>query len=365
MDTNDFKVSLGDQEVATINWDGDRNGHEGEWVITLAEGVSVAEGTPLTFENYGYDYSGEVRETDWTELSFTLTAGADHAEVTFTEAGRDDSYGTLIDEISVLRNFHTVTYGEDLPDEGAEMIIGTEGDDAIFGGSRGVVDGVDDVQDVFHMQGGEGGIPLIDVIDGAGGDDAIYGGQNLFNILIGGEGDDFIVSGRPVYEGGEYSIGHNVIMPGEGNDYIRLGEGTDSVLIDKSALAGDENIVIENFSVGRGIPLDEFEGDYDGDTPVSGADLLLGMILSGGDGDHLFLTDDLRIADNGWNVEDNNLNLTITDGVDEVLVTLLGVNVPQAAEEGFVHDGPTADVMNDLIQEIIDNGGDLGGGTPT
>ena len=292
------------------------------------EGVTTADGSSADFHfaNYGYEYGpDESRSTDWTELSFNVTADQDHASLTFSEfAEHDDSYGTLIDSVTAIRNFHTYTVGES-GHEGAEFIQGTDGDDAIFGASRDVVDGT------------ERDFAMADVIDGQGGDDALYGGQNLINIISGGEGDDFIVAGRPlgIGEGDDNGIGVNLIMPGSGNDYVRMGEGSDGIIINQDAMVNGETILVENFTVGH----------HHGDNSME----MLGGVLDGSD--HIFLADGLSVTNQTY---DGDLHLFVSDGSNTIEVTLLGVS--PSCVDSFVHDGPESDALNDLVQNIIDSG---------
>ncbi|WP_338668882.1 hypothetical protein [Pseudodesulfovibrio methanolicus] len=320
MDSNDFQVTLGDQLVATITWDAAFG--DGTWLVTMGEGVTTADGGTGSFHFTNWGYVEGADATDWTELAFTLTAGQDHAALTFSEfSAHSDGYGTLIDAVTAYRGFDTLTVGGESDDiHHAEFLAGTDGDDAIFGSAHTVVDGVDDTYS--HAE----------VIDGGAGDDALYGGQNFLTVISGGAGDDFIVAGRPLSYGLEEShatdepVGQSYILPGSGNDYVRLGEGADAIILNRDALVDGEKLTVENF------------------TPNNGESL---------NSDHLFLADGLQLQ--GSSYTDGDLHLLIGDGTGSIEVTLVGME--PAAVETFLHTGTEADTVNDQIQAVIDSGG--------
>ncbi|AMK10025.1 hypothetical protein AWY79_02295 [Pseudodesulfovibrio indicus] len=319
LSSNDFKVTLGDQLVAAVTWDADFG--DGAWLVTLGHGVTTSDGSDRDFHftNDGYVDGSDDAATDWTRLSFNLTADRDHAELTFSEyADHNDGYGTLLDSVSVERGFDSYVVGDS--QEGLEFLAGTDGDDALFGSPRGVVDGT------------ETGISFAEVIDGGDGDDALYGGQNFLTVLSGGEGDDFIVAGRPLTHGMEESqdmdsgVGVNLILPGSGNDYIRLGDGDDAILLNREALVNGETLVVEGFDPGSG------QGTADQLFLADGLSVL-GPATYGGDGMHLL----------------------VGDGTASVEVTLLGL-APTSLDK-FLVTGPEADILDDQVQQIIDSGG--------
>ncbi|OIQ49993.1 hypothetical protein BerOc1_01922 [Pseudodesulfovibrio hydrargyri] len=324
METNDFQVSLGDQLVATITWDAAYG--DGAWLVTLGEGVTTTGGVTGSFHftNWGHGEGNDASVADWTELGFTLTANQDHAALTFSElSDHNDGYGTLIDSVTAYRDFDTLTVGGESDDfHRAEFLAGTDGDDAIFGSAHTVVDGLGDTYS------------YAEVIDGGAGDDALYGGQNFLTVISGGAGDDFIVAGRPLGHGLEEShatdepVGQSYILPGSGNDYVRLGQGADSIILNREALVDGEKLTVENF------------------TPSNGESL---------NADHLFLADGLRLQ--GSSYSDGDLHLLIGDGSNSIEVTLVGME--PAALDTFLHTGSEADTLNDQIQAIIDSGGHL------
>jgi hypothetical protein len=316
MDSNDFQVTLGEQLMATITWDAACGG--GAWLVTLGEGVTTADGGAESFHftNWGYADGTGGTVTDWTELAFTLTAAQDHAALTFSEfSAHNDGFGTLIDSVTAYRDFDTLTVGGKSTDTGqAEFLAGTDGDDAIFGSVHSVVDGMDDTYS--HAE----------VIDGGAGDDALYGGQNFLTVISGGAGDDFIIAGRPLTHGLEEShatdepVGQSYILPGSGYDYVRLGEGSDSIILNREALMDGEKLTVENFNA-----------------------------------DHLFLADGLTLQRSSYS--DGDLHLLIGDGTGTIEVTLVGME--PAELDTFIHTGTEADTLNDQIQAIIDSGGHL------
>ncbi|ETX26984.1 calcium-binding protein [Roseivivax isoporae] len=103
-----------------------------------------------------------------------------------------------------------------------DPVIGTDGDDAIFGGALG-----------DSILGGNGN----DTLSGAGRDDILAGGNQSDLIagnfgndsLYGGSGNDTIFGGpgRDEIQGG---IGNDVVRPGQDADTVYAGAGNDTVL---------------------------------------------------------------------------------------------------------------------------------------
>jgi hypothetical protein len=324
MGTNDFQVTLGDQLVAVITWDATHR--DGAWLVTLGEGVVTTDGVTGSFHftNWGYAEGTGASVTDWTELGFTLTAAQDHAALNFSEfSAHNDGYGALIDSVTAYRDFDTLTVGGESNDfHQAEFLAGTDGNDAIFGSAHTVVDGLKDIYS------------YAEVIDGGAGDDALYGGQNFLTVISGGSGNDFIVAGRPLYQDLDEShatdepVGQSYILPGSGNDYVRLGEGADSIILNREALVDGEKLTVENFTASNGESLNA---------------------------DHIFLADGLQLQNSRYT--DGDLHLLIGDGTGTIEVTLVGME--PAALDAFLHTGTEADTLNHQIQAIIDSGGHL------
>lgn len=438
--TNDFKVLLGEQEVATVNWGGQVEGEDGMshiWLVTLGEGVTLPAGSPLLvngegdyyFVNNGVSWGDdESMIPTWTELSFTLTVEVNHSELTFIEdvmpygppvitvydnglengqheGGINDGFGTLIDNVSVYRDFDEVIYDEsdffmdwafgandrslsEYLTDNVAPILGTAGEDAIFGdtpeedGTRPILDG---------EETGLGTLDL-DVVNGLGGDDAIYGGNGV-NLLLGGEGNDFVVGGRGLNlmageEGDDFlggGRGLNILVGGVGNDIIEAGEGRLDVFQEGGELAdlldsgpGFLEDVLENFNsaniivTGDGHDAVELNDGLDvlfinEDVVGSGENTVTVENFNAFDhpldgGDFLVLGDGVEIVDD--DMIDGNLHLYVeTDGdpTDSVEVILQGVPDGPWLDAHIIETGghTFADEINDLVQQIIDSGGDL------
>jgi len=325
METNDFRVTLGDQLVATVTWDAG-HGH-GAWLVTLGDGVSTADhGTEdFHFANRGFIDGHGVPGTDWTGLSFTLTADQDHASLAFSEfSEHNDGHGTLIDAVTVFRDFDTHATGGESDTGQTEYLTGTDGDDAIFGAGHGVVDGADDAYS------------FAEVIDGGAGDDALYGGQNFLTVISGGAGHDFMVAGRPLDSGLEEShdtsepVGQSYILPGSGNDHVRLGQGSDAIILNRDALVDGEKLTVEDF------------------TPDNGESF---------NSDHIYLADGLVCQEASY--AGGDVHLLVGDGSGSIEITLKGME--PAALDTFLHTGPDADSLDDQIQALIDSGSHASG----
>lgn len=469
--TNNFKLFLGEQEVATISWqdsrldDGNREwGEDGIWIVTLGDGVTLPVGHPLSLNDQGdyyflnngveweYTNDQEVGTRTWTELAFTVTAPEDHAELRFVEdvnnewvevefqngnysytneirtgGEGDDSQGAFIDNVSVYRDFDTVIADQsdyilerlengdiqsfsdviDYLGDNIEPILGTSGDDAIFGDAPGENDfrpildgqetGVDTVDlDVINAGAGDDAIYAgngVNLLWGGSGDDFMQGGRGVnlmageegndflsggrgLNILVGGQGDDKIVAGegpldgliidKDVSETGEVElsdglINHpavmafnsaNIIITGEGNDMVELGDGADILFVSRSVLEDgvDGSVIVENFVPYRTGPLTQ---------------------------DFLVLGEDVEVLDYANNDELGGLDIVLgldsqANG-DTTTVTLLGFSEKDMPmlEGNNILSNPDFEIgradfdaedVNQLIQQIINSGGDLGGG---
>ena len=109
----------------------------------------------------------------------------------------------------------------DLPTEGDDVIIGTNGPDVINAG---------DGNDVICSRGGDDVINAgdgADLIFAASGDDIVQAGQGRDEIHAG-DGDDFVAGGK----------GKDVLTGGLGNDDLRGNQGTDTLL----GGAGDDEL---------------------------------------------------------------------------------------------------------------------------
>lgn len=259
----DIDVMLGDQLVATIQWNEEATFDygEGEVVTGAFEVLVPGEGGDLVVQETFPHHPGE-----WFELDFSTTAPADHAELTFVDH-TNTTYGAMIDNVTAYRDFHQVIEGGE-----SGFIIGSEGDDAIFTDAREVIDGTEDAPGGF------------DFVYGGDGDDAIYV-ANGYAAVVGGDGDDFIVTGDAWAE----------IVVGQGNDYIRLGGGEGDILIDQSVMVDGSVVTVENFDTG-------------GDDVMIGKDASLSSVAQVGDDLHLTIE-----ADNGAEVVIELLGVSQTD----------------------------------------------------
>lgn len=489
--TNDFKVLLGEQELATVHFGG-FEGNDIIWIVTLGTGVSLGVDLPVNemgqyyFINNGLDWTQLAQddggaERVWSELSFTVNVADSHSKLTFLEnppqhdsveprpeymASRDSDWyshetnegnGIYIDNVTVYRDFDEVIYDQsdfimdrlgisrigDMDDVGhylkdnidnvldylgdnLQPIMGTEGDDAIFGdtpaadGSRPILDGVET---------GLGTLDL-DIINGQGGDDAIYGGNGV-NMLLGGEGNDFIVGGRGVNllaggEGNDYLGGGrginilvggegddiieagagrldifeegggldglledapgsvvdilegfnsaNIIITGDGNDLIELNDGMDVIFVNRSTLGSGENtITVENFNpfVSKYDVEDIFDTDGNGRFNEDDLDNLgaldAGDVLDVLRSDFFLLGEDVGIVKGSATTDHGDYVFDIV-GYDEsgnltgdrASVRLVGAG--DAADSVVRNMHPAADEINDMIQYLIQTGGDFGSG---
>ncbi|MEM8561040.1 MAG: calcium-binding protein [Pseudomonadota bacterium] len=172
-------------------------------------------------------------EIDAETMLPSATAGNTIAVISFDDGTTADS-----DTLRAIASYD--------PTGNGELLFGTEEGDDITGGAG---------DDVISAGGGN------DFIQDSGGSNTIYAGagddeiyiESDFNLIFAGEGDDFIDDygfNNDIYaEGGDdfiYVEGDTIVRPGEGNDYVQLfsggntvhfgpGGGTDTVRIALSA----------------------------------------------------------------------------------------------------------------------------------
>ncbi|WP_279388675.1 cadherin-like domain-containing protein [Pseudodesulfovibrio tunisiensis] len=240
--TSNFDIRLGGETVASMTWNADRNGFE----LSFADGDRASQFYPASaFE--GAD--------GWAEVRMTMMPNADHATLEFAEqASGNDSYGVLLDEIKVYRDFDAEIHD---PRGGwGNNLFGTEGDDLIMGSQR---DSIDQGASLPYREVG-------DNLHGGAGDDAIYAGSGAGDKLFGEEGDDFLHGG----EGSDILYGDyqwNSFVEHEGNDYLRGNGGADLLYGERG-----EDILL------GGSGSDTMYGGRDNDTMHGGteADLMYG-----------------------------------------------------------------------------------------
>lgn len=165
--------------------------------------------------------------------------------------------------------------GGDVRLRSVENVVGSDGDDTIFG---------DNLANKLVGRGGN------DKIDGGGGDDTITGGSGENN-LSGGKGNDTITGGST----------HDVIDGGSGNDTIDAGGGDDRIF------GGDGDDIID-----AGGGADRIDGGAGNDT------------IEGGKGDDTIFGgsgDDILRADAGNDTVDGgagNDTINGAEGDDEI-----------------------------------------------
>ncbi|CZF79561.1 Hemolysin, plasmid [Grimontia celer] len=187
----------------------------------------------------------------------TIPQGMDFISIRFEGEGKSDTYGALIDNVSLKQKPDSegdddMLYGG----EGNDTIYGEQGDDYIEGN-----DGDDDIRggtgdDTIH--GGAGN----DVLYGNAGDDIIYGGEGD-DLLKGGSGSDELYggAGNDILEAGfdeDY-----LLDGGTGLDIYRGSEGDDILLFDAEDFS-DINFINANDNVylgDRGFDQLIIEGD--------------------------------------------------------------------------------------------------------
>lgn len=140
-----------------------------------------------------------------------LPQGVDFITVRFEAEGRSDSYGALIDNVSLKQKV--------IAEDDNDTLYGGYGDDAIYG-----------EQGDDYIEGNEGD----DTLRGGAGNDTIYGGAGN-DVLLGNEGDDILYGGDgdDILRGGS---GSDALYGGAGNDYLQAGYDDDFILDGGSGL---------------------------------------------------------------------------------------------------------------------------------
>ncbi|MEI8610600.1 DUF4114 domain-containing protein [Enterovibrio sp. Hal110] len=186
------------------------------------------------------------------EALFVVPQGTESLTVTFKGEGQSDSYGALIDQVSLAEVYETVEIdGVVYEFTGhADTLYGNQGDDKIFGESG------DD-----RLFGGRGA----DDLNGGTGNDILHGGKGN-DELHGNEGDDLLKGGRGADElqGG---LGDDVLRGNQGSDMLYGAEGEDSPHGGRGAdrlYGGDDNDVLHG---GQG---DDYVKGDDGDDTLFG-----------------------------------------------------------------------------------------------
>ncbi len=216
----------------------------------MRAGTTAATNTIEIYWNGEFVGSVTPDTTDWTHYEFTVfgTGGEDRIEFR-EEAGDNDSYGGMLDSVSLMGPAPTPQpHSNDIIDTGAgdDYATGNRGDDFIVGGSgNDTLHGNDGNDMLFGGSSDRSGIASDkaptkadnDFIDGGAGDDIIYG-QNGHDELIGGAGNDQIWgnSGNDRIDGG---ADDDIIYGGKDDDTISDGIGDDTVFGD----SGDDTVI--------------------------------------------------------------------------------------------------------------------------
>lgn len=171
-----------------------------------------------------------VVRIDGVNVGFSYPSGAPPTPgQTFTGAvGRDGDPADSGDGIGSAEPFSSLESGlnplHDLSDGSDDgSIVGTAGDDLIYGGpAEGAEDGGSVIDDTINAGDGDDVVHAgdgADIVTGEDGDDTLYGGAGN-DRLTGAAGDDYI-------EGG---AGNDIIQGGQGSDTLRGGDGADIVV---------------------------------------------------------------------------------------------------------------------------------------
>ncbi|GBF27484.1 leukotoxin [bacterium MnTg02] len=250
--------TAGDGEVAHID--------ETVGFVALNAGVILALSAPIV---------GAADPTETDSIFFDLVIRDDPST-----PGVDTNY------LQYTGGDHVVLGGT----EGADILIGSIGDDTLYG------DGGDDV-----LEGGDGGDFLFggagdDIITDLAGDDVIKGGDgndainagNGDDLVLGGAGSDFILLGQDPGEvfGGSGNDFINInemretpVFGGEGDDWIEGLFGVQISSGDNGAPLVDSTIIGNDVFIG-GNNDDDFDGESGDDIMIGGGgiDRMEGMI---------------------------------------------------------------------------------------
>ncbi len=276
------------------------NRYRGSNTETSQFSVEVADNEGNVLYSQFFDNTQSNESFHSFEALFVVPEGTESVTVTFKGEGQSDSYGALIDQVSLAEVYETVEIdGVVYEFTGhADTLYGNQGDDKIFGESG------DD-----RLFGGRGA----DDLNGGTGDDILHGGKGN-DELHGGVGDDVLKGGRGADElqGG---LGDDVLRGNQGSDMLYGAEGEDNLHGGRGAdrlYGGDDNDVLHG---GKGD--DYVKGDNGDDTLFGGRgnDELRGSdgndTLNGGRGA------DLLRGEDGDDVLNGGLGADVLQGGDD------------------------------------------------
>ena len=230
----------------------------GQHIESLVEGdeillsFDVAQRVARTTEFDGVDvyWNGELVDNiasldDWHTYEYRLSAdsGDGSHQLAFVGTGDSNSYGTIMDNVSIrkfvanevqLESGNDRLYGgtgDDLiyGNGGNDRLSGGQGDDTLLGGSgHDTVYGSHGDDDVRGGSGNDrlfGGIGN-DRLEGGSGNDRLSAGADD-DILIGGWGNDHLIAGagNDILQGGS---GNDALCGQDGDDISEGGKGNDT-----------------------------------------------------------------------------------------------------------------------------------------
>jgi Ca2+-binding RTX toxin-like protein len=281
----------------------------GLFEINLTTGeISLATGQSLDFETNPNSHVLTVTATDGGGLNDSINVTINETDV--AEGDPNDFDNLVTSTTQVIMTPPTPPTGN-----GSETILGSTGDDTMYGGNG---------NDTLY--GGTGN----DSISGDGGADVLYGGSGndillggaAVDSIYGGSGNDFIDAG----DGPEV-----VILGGLGNDTIVGSDGIDTIS------GGDGSDVFEFNSLSGGFGVDAIT-DFNVVAPGSGGDLLdisdvldlAGTTWTGGTVDDAVTGGFLSFTNNGGNIQ-VNVDINGGAGGDTAIAVLQGVAFVDAA----------------------------------
>ncbi|OSQ39539.1 calcium-binding protein [Thalassospira mesophila] len=163
------------------------------------------------------------------------------------EGSGGDAQGDVFDDFTVvdLSQFDDIATGSDASDTligrmGTDTLYGGDGDDRLNGETVYGGDGDDNIANDIDEYEGAGDNPDT-YFDGGAGDDTVYADGVGHDILIGGEGDDWMEAGGP-YD--DLKTGSATLFGGSGDDWLFSHDGGSDTMLGGSGddiIYGGEN----------------------------------------------------------------------------------------------------------------------------
>jgi Ca2+-binding RTX toxin-like protein len=276
---------------------------DGRFLISWTDNGTTADPSPAGIKARLFDADGAALGTEFLVNSFTQNGQTDSAVAVLASGKlavvwRDQSAQSMGSSVDSSGSGIKLQLLQALP-----HIVGTSGDDFLFGGAGG---------EIFEALGGN------DLVSAGGGDDQIEGGDGN-DSLNGGDGRD-------------------ALWGGSGNDSLDGGAGADDFLY-----GGDGDDTLNDSLGGSGVLLGEAGNDTISVSGAAGG--FTGFRLDGGEGD-----DVLSAASNGpatlsasLNGGEGNDRLTITGAVSGGLFGEEGDDIITFAGRGATIDGGPGD----------------------